>query len=114
MCLRCHTLGRVAGLVFVTLAAAILPLASAESVEVRDIRIGIHPDSTRFVLDMSGEVQPRIFGLPDPYRVVIVRGGRLTIKLSQLKSTPSNYHLGASIRVQGRRIERSPLFTQLT
>ena len=71
MCFRCHTLGRVAGLVFVTLAAAILPLASAESVEVRDIRIGIHPDSTRFVLDMSGEVQPRIFGLPDPYRVVI-------------------------------------------
>lgn len=71
MCFRCHTLGRVAGLVLATVGAAILPLASAESVEVRDIRIGIHPDSTRFVLDMSGKVQPRIFGLPDPYRVVI-------------------------------------------
>lgn len=43
----------------------------AAELEVRDIRIGIHPDSTRFVLDLSGETKPRIFGLADPFRIVI-------------------------------------------
>ena len=71
MCLFGHNLKRAGGLIFAALVIVILPLAAAESVEVRDIRIGIHPDSTRFVLDMSGEVEPRVFGLPDPYRLVV-------------------------------------------
>ncbi len=66
-----HGPKHVARLILAVATLVILPVAAAESVEVRNIRIGIHPDSTRFVLDMSGEVQPRVFGLPDPYRVVI-------------------------------------------
>jgi len=37
----------------------------------RDIRIGIHKDKTRVVLDLSGEVRYRVFALADPYRIVI-------------------------------------------
>ena len=39
--------------------------------EVRDIRIGVHDGSTRFVVELSDKVEPRVFGLPDPFRVVI-------------------------------------------
>lgn len=49
-----------------------LPLgASAGDLKVNDIRIGVHEGSTRFVVDLSNRVEPRIFGLPDPFRVVI-------------------------------------------
>lgn len=44
--------------------------ASAEPV-VTGIRIGIHPDSTRVVLDLTQDLRYTIFTLPDPYRVVI-------------------------------------------
>ena len=37
----------------------------------RDIRIGIHKDKTRVVLDLSGEVRYQISALADPYRIVI-------------------------------------------
>jgi len=37
----------------------------------RDIRIGIHKDKTRVVLEMSGEVRYQISALADPYRIVI-------------------------------------------
>lgn len=52
------------------LAAWALP-AVAQDLAVTEVRLGVHPDSTRFVLELSGGVEPRIFGLPDPYRVVI-------------------------------------------
>lgn len=59
----------------VVLTAAALsyacPAAQAAGLEVRDIRIGIHDGSTRFVVELSDGVEPRIFGLADPYRVVI-------------------------------------------
>jgi N-acetylmuramoyl-L-alanine amidase len=45
--------------------------AQASGLEVRDIRIGIHDGVTRFVVDLSDKVEPRVFGLPDPFRVVI-------------------------------------------
>lgn len=45
--------------------------ASAAGLEVRDIRIGVHEGATRFVVDLSDKVEPRVFGLPDPFRVVI-------------------------------------------
>lgn len=50
--------------------AGIVP-ASGEALEARDIRIGVHDGATRFVIDLSNSAEPRIFGLPEPYRVVI-------------------------------------------
>lgn len=44
---------------------------AAAGLEVRDIRIGVHDGATRFVVDLSDKVEPRVFGLPDPFRVVI-------------------------------------------
>ncbi|MFQ6016613.1 MAG: N-acetylmuramoyl-L-alanine amidase [Kiloniellaceae bacterium] len=35
------------------------------------VRIGEHPDKTRFVMELSEEPRYRIFTLPDPFRVVI-------------------------------------------
>lgn len=43
----------------------------ASDLAVTEVRLGVHPGSTRFVLELSGNVAPRIFGLPDPFRVVI-------------------------------------------
>ncbi len=43
----------------------------AAALEVNDLRIGVREDSTRFVIEVSDKVEPRIFGLPDPFRVVI-------------------------------------------
>ena len=45
------------------------PLAAAPRVD--DVRVGVHPGSTRFVLELSEAPQYRIFTLGDPYRVVI-------------------------------------------
>ena len=45
--------------------------ALAEALTVRDIRIGIHEGATRFVIELSDSAEPRIFGLPEPYRVVL-------------------------------------------
>ena len=39
--------------------------------KVTELRIGEHPDMTRFVIDVSSPVTYKIFMLPDPYRVVI-------------------------------------------
>ncbi|EWY39954.1 N-acetylmuramoyl-L-alanine amidase [Skermanella stibiiresistens SB22] len=38
---------------------------------VIDARLGVHPDKTRFVMEVSEAVDFRIFTLPDPYRVVV-------------------------------------------
>ncbi len=46
-------------------------LPAQAELQVHDVRIGIHEGSTRFVVELSGSTKPRIFGLPDPYRVVI-------------------------------------------
>lgn len=40
-------------------------------VQVTDARLGAHPGKTRFVVDVSGDVEYRIFTLADPYRVII-------------------------------------------
>lgn len=47
-----------------------IPLANAKP-SVSDIRIGVHPDKTRFVLELSEEPAYRVFTLPRPYRVVV-------------------------------------------
>lgn len=38
---------------------------------VLGMRLGVHPDRTRFVMDLSQSLEPSIFTLDDPYRVVI-------------------------------------------
>lgn len=38
---------------------------------VTGFRTGLHPDTTRVVLDLTGEVEYSIFTIADPYRVVI-------------------------------------------
>ena len=45
--------------------------ALAEITRVEDIRIGLRDNSTRFVIDLNKKVSPNIFGLEDPYRIVI-------------------------------------------
>lgn len=44
---------------------------SARALDVNDIRVGVHAGATRLVLELSDSAEPRIFGLPDPYRVVL-------------------------------------------
>ena len=62
----------VAALFVSLFAAAYIPIpAAAAGPEVKDLRIGIREDATRFVIDLSDKVEPRIFGLPDPFRIVI-------------------------------------------
>lgn len=39
--------------------------------EVLDVRVGVHPDRTRFVLEVTTPPQYEIFTLPDPFRLVI-------------------------------------------
>jgi N-acetylmuramoyl-L-alanine amidase len=63
---------RVVGVVVTTLMLICAgTVTQAAGPEVRDIRIGQHDGSTRFVVELSGKVEPRIFGLADPYRMVI-------------------------------------------
>ena len=38
---------------------------------VSDVRIGVHPDKTRFVMELSADPAYKVFALPGPYRVVI-------------------------------------------
>jgi N-acetylmuramoyl-L-alanine amidase len=38
---------------------------------VIDVRLGVHPDKTRFVMEVTDAIDFRVFTLPDPYRVVV-------------------------------------------
>ncbi len=49
---------------------AALPAALAQPT-VSTVRIGVHPDKTRFVMELSERPRYRVFTLPDPFRVVI-------------------------------------------
>jgi N-acetylmuramoyl-L-alanine amidase len=44
------------------------PVSAAE---ISDVRIGVHPDKTRLVVEIDGKVPYKVFTLPNPYRVVI-------------------------------------------
>ena len=46
------------------------PAAAGQTV-VTDLRVGENAKTTRFVLDLTGRVEFRVFTLADPYRVVI-------------------------------------------
>ncbi len=71
MC-RCGYFTAVVAIFAALLSTAFGPIpAAAAGPEVKDLRIGIRENSTRFVIDLSQKVEPRIFGLPDPFRIVI-------------------------------------------
>ncbi|WP_022728498.1 N-acetylmuramoyl-L-alanine amidase [Fodinicurvata sediminis] len=53
------------------LASLVLAGSAIAKPLVEDARIGIHPDKTRFVLELSERPQYRIFTIDDPYRLVI-------------------------------------------
>ena len=57
-------------LAVITLVAALAWPAEARPTVV-DVRLGVHPDKTRFVMEVTDPVEFRVFTLPDPYRVVV-------------------------------------------
>jgi len=54
---------------FLALAGALEAAVAKPTVSA--VRMGVHPDKTRFVLELDAAPAYRIFTLPDPYRVVI-------------------------------------------
>ena len=62
-----RSIWRVVGVAVLLLVPAV---ASARPT-VTDVRVGVHPDATRFVLDLTEPVEFKTFTLPDPYRLVI-------------------------------------------
>ncbi len=54
-----------------TLTMTVLMAGKAMALTVNDVRIGMHPDKTRMVLDLSEASKFRVFTLQDPYRLVI-------------------------------------------
>jgi N-acetylmuramoyl-L-alanine amidase len=61
-------MARVVSTLLVLLFSSSLALAKPS---VTDVRVGVHPDKTRFVLELTEEPAYRAFTLPDPFRVVI-------------------------------------------
>ena len=55
--------------VFCIVAASAWPAAARPT--VLDVRLGVHPDKTRFVMEVTDAIDFRVFTLPDPYRVVV-------------------------------------------
>ncbi len=54
----------------ITLAILILP-STSHALSLSDVRVGVHPDKTRLVFDLSEISDFRIFTLSNPYRIVI-------------------------------------------
>jgi len=61
-------MARVVSTLLILLFSGSLALAKPS---VTDVRVGVHPDKTRFVLELTEEPAYRAFTLPDPFRVVI-------------------------------------------
>jgi N-acetylmuramoyl-L-alanine amidase len=55
--------------VFVLAITLAWPAAARPTVV--DVRLGVHPDKTRFVMEVTDPIDFRVFTLPDPYRVVV-------------------------------------------
>ncbi|MEJ1994841.1 MAG: N-acetylmuramoyl-L-alanine amidase [Limibacillus sp.] len=64
-------LRRLIGLLLLLTALSGVSLHAWAKPAVEDLRIGAHPDKTRFVLELSEEPAYRVFTLASPYRVVI-------------------------------------------
>lgn len=61
-----HSVGRI----FIFFCLVVFG-AVAHAVDVSGVRFGQNGDTTRFVVDLTGETKPVIFLLADPYRIVI-------------------------------------------
>lgn len=61
----------MARLIIALLAVILSSSLALAKPDVTDVRIGVHPDKTRFVLELTEEPAYRAFTLPDPFRVVI-------------------------------------------
>lgn len=56
----------------VAIIALIMAFAgSVRAADVSDVRIGVHPDKTRMVIELSEKLPYRVFTLQDPHRLVI-------------------------------------------
>ncbi len=70
-----HRVARLARLVAVLVVVVAVPMAVSRAAgaepAVVGVRIGEHPDKTRFVVDLTEPVTFSVFTLADPYRVVI-------------------------------------------
>ena len=47
------------------------PVMAEPAIDVSSVRLGLHEDKTRFVMEMSAEPKYDVFLLADPYRIVI-------------------------------------------
>jgi N-acetylmuramoyl-L-alanine amidase len=63
--------GGLAGFVVFALMALCMAGGVMAQPSVTGVRIGAHPDSTRFVLDLSERIDVKVFTVADPYRVII-------------------------------------------
>jgi N-acetylmuramoyl-L-alanine amidase len=87
-----------------TLVSALLPLA-AHAVDVRGIRLWAGPDSTRVVLDLSGNAPHSLQLLKNPDRVVLdVGGARLAAAARAPAGAGTVKSVHASLRPSGVRI----------
>lgn len=68
---------RKSSLLFIFLAVLFIPIegddtdAATSRPVVQDVKLGIHPNKTRFVMKISQETGYKVFMLKNPYRVVI-------------------------------------------
>lgn len=53
------------------IALLLATMRPAGAADVSDVRIGVHPDKTRMVIELSDKVPYRFFTLQDPYRIVV-------------------------------------------
>jgi N-acetylmuramoyl-L-alanine amidase len=79
-CKPCHGRGAgalrrlwlaAAGLCAMAAVLLVGPAAALAQPEVSAVRLGVHPDKTRFVMEISEAAPYRVFKLDDPYRLVI-------------------------------------------
>lgn len=67
-------------------ALSLVSAAAQADVRVQGARLWSSPDGTRLVLDLSRTIEPTVFTLTDPYRVVIdIPGANLTTSFTKLK-----------------------------
>jgi N-acetylmuramoyl-L-alanine amidase len=78
---------------------ALLAVAKAEAVEIRDVRLWAGPDHTRVVVELSGPANHNLFNLHNPERVVIdVANARLV----STQNAPSGQGLVRNVRFGAR------------
>jgi N-acetylmuramoyl-L-alanine amidase len=63
---------RLLGILAIALLGGLVaPQGASAAPDVSAVRLGLHPEKTRFVMEIGTNPAYRIFTLPDPYRVVI-------------------------------------------